>query len=162
MANSFSRIVSKINRTPNKVRIFLLTRLFSSKVKFAGTTGVKINKVTQFETELSLKNTNKVQNHIGGVHAVAAAVLAESATGIAFGMNVPDDKLPLLKTMTVHYQRRMQGSLQAKATLSEEHVSQIVNEEKGSILVPVTITDESDLQPIECAMEWAWVTKKKK
>jgi len=29
-------------------------------------------------------------------------------------------------------------------------------------MVPVTITDESGQQPIECFMEWAWVPKKRK
>ena len=31
----------------------------------------------------------QVQNHIKGVHACAMALLAESATGAVFGMNVP-------------------------------------------------------------------------
>ena len=82
---------------------FLLTTLFTSKVKFAGTTGVKIEKVSHQQTILSLKNKKTVQNHIGGIHAIAAVVLAESATGIVFGMNVPDSRLPLLKSMKVNY-----------------------------------------------------------
>lgn len=162
MANRFTSMVRKINRAPKSLRSFLLTKLFSSQVKFAGTTGIKIERLTQFESHLSLKNNKKVQNHIGGVHAVAAAVLAESATGIVFGMNVPDSKLPLLKTMTISYQRRMQGSLKAKATLTPEQVSQIVEEEKGSVTVPVLITDQSQNEPIICQMDWAWVTKNKR
>ena len=161
MANRFSSIVKKINRSPKVFRSFLLTKLFSSQVKFAGTTGIRIEKLDQSESYLSLKNAKKVQNHIGGVHAVAAAVLAESATGIVFGMNVPDNKLPLLKTMTISYQRRMQGALQAKASLTAEQVAQIETDEKGSVTVPVVITDESKLEPIVCQMEWAWVSKNK-
>lgn len=161
MANRFSSIVKKINRAPKALRSFLLSKLFSSQVKFAGTTGIRIEKLDQFESYLSLKNAKKVQNHIGGVHAVAAAVLAESATGIVFGMNVPDNKLPLLKTMTISYQRRMQGNLQAKASLTADQVAQIEAEEKGSVTVPVVITDESKLEPIVCQMEWAWVSKNK-
>ncbi|QBG36536.1 DUF4442 domain-containing protein [Litorilituus sediminis] len=161
MANRFSSIVKKINRAPKALRSFLLSKLFSSQVKFAGTTGIRIEKLDQFESYLSLKNAKKVQNHIGGVHAVAAAVLAESATGIVFGMNVPDNKLPLLKTMTISYQRRMQGALQAKASLTAEQVAQIETDEKGSVTVPVVITDESKLEPIVCQMEWAWVSKNK-
>ncbi len=161
MANRFSSIVKKINRAPRALRSFLLSKLFSSQVKFAGTTGIRIEKLDQFESYLSLKNAKKVQNHIGGVHAVAAAVLAESATGIVFGMNVPDNKLPLLKTMTISYQRRMQGNLQAKASLTADQVAQIEAEEKGSVTVPVVITDESKFEPIVCQMEWAWVSKNK-
>ena len=36
----------------------------------------------------------QVQNHIKGVHACAMALLAESATGAVFGMNVPDSAIP--------------------------------------------------------------------
>lgn len=140
---------------------FLLTTFFNSKVKFAGTTGVKLEKVTHQQTILTLKNKKSVQNHIGGIHAIAAAVLAESATGIVFGMNVPDDRVPLLKSMEVHYQRRMQGNLKAVANLTTAQITMIEQQGKGEITVPVTITDDSGKMPIICMMKWAWVSKKR-
>lgn len=160
MSNRFSSIVSKINAAPAAIRPFLLTKLFSTTVKFAGTSGIKLDKITQREALLSIKNSKKVQNHIGGVHAMAAGLLAESATGIVFGMNVPDNKLPLLKSMTINYHRRMQGDLVAKASLTQEQASLIEVESKGSFFVPVVIEDQSGEEPIVCQMEWAWVTKK--
>jgi acyl-coenzyme A thioesterase PaaI-like protein len=160
MANKFSLIVKRINRTPSFLHSILLTKLFSSKVKFAGTTGIKITKVTAHQTQLCLPNKRAVQNHIGGIHAIAAAVLAESATGIVFGMNIPNSKLPLLKSINVNYQRRMQGSLIAEASLTDEEINLIKQDDKGSLFIPVTIKDESGQMPIECRMEWAWVIKK--
>ena len=162
MTNKFSSIIAKINKTPSFMRSFLLTKLFCSKVKFAGTAGVIIKEITHQQTQLTLAYKKSVQNHIGGIHAIAAAVLAESATGIVFGMNVPDSKLPLLKSMQVHYKRRMQGALHAVANLSTEQIALITAEAKGSVFVPVTIQDESGQAPIECQMEWAWVSKKAK
>jgi len=161
MANVFNSFVNKVNRTPEFMRSYLLTKLFCTKVKYAGTSGVKLIKVSAQEVELKLANKKKVQNHIGGVHAIAAAVLAESATGIVFGMNVPDKCLPLLKSMTVNYQRRMQGDLHAVATLTNDQINLISNQEKGDLTIAVKITDESGEQPIECLMEWAWVSKKR-
>ncbi|WP_281560914.1 DUF4442 domain-containing protein [Thalassomonas sp. RHCl1] len=162
MANRFSRYVAAINKTPAFMRSALLTKLFCSQVKYAKTSGVKLLKISHHQTELLLENKKKVQNHIGGIHAVAAAVLAESATGIVFGMNVPDSRLPLLKSMNIRYQRRMQGNLLAKARLTDEQIADIQQAEKGDIIVPVTITDESGQPPIECEMNWAWVNKKPK
>jgi len=161
MANKFRRIVNKVNKMPKGMRSFLLTRIFCSQVKFANTSSIKLLSVTNTQSVLLLKNKKKVQNHIGGIHAIAAALLAESATGIVFGMNVPDSCVPLLKSMTIHYQRRMQGSLMAVAKLAETDVRLIENADKGSLMVEVEITDESDQQPIVCEMEWAWVTKRK-
>ncbi|GAA6173808.1 DUF4442 domain-containing protein [Colwellia sp. KU-HH00111] len=161
MANKFSVFVSKVHKAPLFMQSFLLTRFFNFTVKFAGTTGVKIEKVTHQQTVLTLKNTKTVRNHIGGVHAIAAAVLAESATGIVFGMNVPDHCVPLLKSMTIHYQRRMVGSLTAVANMTLAQIESIEQQDKGELMVPVTITDESGQQPIECEMQWAWVSKKR-
>ena len=161
MANRFNRIVSKINKSPDFMRSFLLTRLFCSTVKYAGTSGVKLLSVSNTQVKLALANKKKVQNHIGGIHAVAAALLAESATGIVFGMNVPDTCVPLLKSMKINYQRRMQGDLQAVARLTNEQVQAITASDKGDLTVAVEITDESGQQPIECIMEWAWVSKKR-
>jgi len=160
MSNRFSRYVAIANKAPQRVRSFVLTKLFCSQVKFAGTAGIKILSIANNVVVIELANKKKVQNHIGGIHAVAAAVLAESATGIVFGMNVADSCLPLLKSMKIHYQRRMQGKLIAIATLSEKQILQITSEEKGCLLVSVQITDESDQEPIECQMEWAWISKK--
>ena len=161
MSNRFSRYVAIANKTPRSICSFVLTKLFCSKVKFAGTTGIKILSISNNEVVIELANKKKVQNHIGGIHAVAAAVLAESATGIVFGMNVTDNCLPLLKSMRINYQRRMQGKLIAIAKLNETEIVQIKSEEKGCLLIIVQITDESGQEPIECQMEWAWVSKKR-
>ena len=161
MKNKFNRIISTLNKAPARIRPFLLTKAFSSKVKFAGTTGIRIVSISQHEVIIQLANKKKVQNHIGGIHAIAAAVIAESATGIVFGMNVPDSALPLLKSMKMSYQRRMEGDICAKALLNDEQIASIQHDEKGSLLVPVEISDSSGQQPIQCEMEWAWVPKKK-
>ena len=161
MSNQFSRIIARVSYFPKSFHSFLFTKLFASKVKFAGTSGIKILSISSKRVEIELTNKKKTQNHIGGIHAVAAALLAESATGIVFGMNVSDRCLPLLKSMTIHYQRRMQGNLRATALLTDEQSQQIQSTEKGDLLVPVCITDDSGLEPIECLMNWAWVAKRK-
>lgn len=161
MGNRLGGYVNKINRLPASVRPWLLTRLFCSQVKYANTTGIKITHIDNQLVKIDLPNRKKVQNHIGGVHAVAAALMAESASGIVFGINVPDSQLPLIKTMTFDYTRRMQGALQATARLSDAQLVELKQQEKGEMYVDVVITDESNEQPITCKMLWAWVPKKR-
>ena len=161
MGNRFSRAVKNIKKLPQVSHSFLLTKLFCSQVKYASTSKVKLLEVEQHEVKLFIANRKRVQNHIGGVHAIAAALLAESATGIVFGLNLPDTCIPLLKSMTINYQRRMQGDLTAVATISEQQIA-CLSDEKGSMDIAVTITDESGEQPIECLMTWAWITKRAK
>jgi acyl-coenzyme A thioesterase PaaI-like protein len=161
MVNRFSRIVTKIKKLPKISHSFLLTKLFCSQVKYASTSKVTLVDIEQQQVKLSMVNRKRVQNHIGGVHAIAAALLAESATGIVFGLNLPDSCLPLLKSMKINYQRRIQGDLSAIATISNQQIA-LLSQEKGNMEIAVTITDESGEQPIECIMTWAWISKKTK
>jgi len=161
MANKLSRVVRKINTLPLFCQSFLLTRVFCGTVKYANTSNVTLLSVTNNEARLTMANKKKVQNHIGGVHAIAAALLSESATGIVFGMNVPDTHLPLLKSMTVNFNRRMQGALTAVARLTDEQIALIKSSDKGDMKVSVSVTDESGQEPIEVLMDWAWVRKKR-
>tara|TARA_R110000744_G_scaffold16472_7_gene45375 strand:+ start:5374 stop:5862 length:489 start_codon:yes stop_codon:yes gene_type:complete len=161
MVNRFSRVVNSIKKLPKVSHSFFLTKLFCSQVKYARTSKVTIVEIEQQQVKLLMVNRKRVQNHIGGVHAIAAALLAESATGIVFGLNLPDSCLPLLKSMTINYQRRMQGDLTAVATISDEQIA-LLTQEKGNMVITVTIIDESGEQPIECQMTWAWITKRAK
>jgi len=162
MENLLSRYVTKINHMPKFIRPFLLTKLFCTKVKYAGTSGIELLSINNKSVKLRLKNRKKAQNHIGGIHAVAAALLAESTTGIVLGLNVPDTRIPLIKSMKINYQRRMQGDLRAEAKLTDQQIEDIMHKEKGTLIIPVEITDESGEQPVICEMEWAWIVKNKK
>lgn len=159
MANRFSKAVRKIHMFPASLHSYLLTKLFCTTVKYANTSNIKLLTVSNKHVRLTLANKKKVQNHIGGIHAIAASLLAESATGIVFGMNVPDTHVPLLKSMTVNFQRRMKGDLVATASLTDEQIALITSADKGDLIVPVSITDGSGEEPIEVIMNWAWVNK---
>lgn len=161
MANKLSKMVSKIHSLPPSFHQFLLTKLFTSQVKFAGTAKLNVCEISNTRVVAKLANKKRVQNHIGGIHAVGAALAAESASGIVFGMNVPDSHLPLLKSMTLNFNKRMQGDITAVASLSEQQIAQIQSDAKGDLIVPVTLTDESGEEPIECLMNWAWTPKKR-
>jgi acyl-coenzyme A thioesterase PaaI-like protein len=160
-SNRLSRAVTLISKLPPALHTPALSLLFGSQVKFAGTAKVRIHHLTTQRAVLSLANSRKVQNHIHGVHAAAMALLAESATGFLVGMNVPDDKLPLIKTLNVDYLKRATGALQATAVLTPEQIEAIRSQDRGEVAVSVTVTDEAGIEPIRCEMVWAWVSKKR-
>lgn len=159
--NRLARVVAGIERLPAPLRPRALSWAFGSQVRFVATAGIRIECLEAGRAVMHLANRRKVQNHIGGVHAAAMALLAETATGAVLGMNVPDTHLPLLKTMHVDYLRRAQGGLTAVATLDESMRRRIVSEDRGELVVPCTVTDESGAEPIACAMTWAWVPKRR-
>lgn len=154
--------VQKINRLPQSLVPSLTTFVMGRFVPFINTSGLQFETLTREEVRVSIRNKRKVQNHIRGVHACVMALLAETASGFVFGMNTPDDKLMLLKSMHIDYTKRSVGNMYAIATLDENNAQQIQQEERGNMLVPVHVYDESGEEPIEVQMVWAWVLKKSK
>ncbi|XDZ50478.1 DUF4442 domain-containing protein [Neisseriaceae bacterium CLB008] len=159
--NRMSAMMAKLDRWPaglgNRAKTIALGRV----VPFLSTAGLAFDEVSQERVIVRVKNQRKVQNHIKGVHATAMALLAETATGFVVGMNTPDDKLMLLKSMTIHYTKRSVGDMKAVATLPEDMAARLVNEDKGDFIVPCIVTDERGEVPIEATMCWAWLPKKR-
>ncbi|MDX1590120.1 MAG: DUF4442 domain-containing protein [Oleiphilaceae bacterium] len=160
-ANRLSRIVATINRLPAFARSQALTRFFGRMVPFTGTVGIRIATLTPDRCVIELKNRRRVQNHIGSVHAVASLLMAESATGFLVGQNVPDDRVPVIKTIRGDYVKRAKGDMRVIASLSPDQAAMIRDTEKGETLVPVTITDGEGREPILIEMLWAWTPKKR-
>lgn len=158
--NFLASIVDKINNKPKLYRNWLLNYLLGSTIKFVGTAGVKCETLTREQSIWTLKNKKKVRNHIKGVHAAAMGLLAETATGMVVGMNVPDDRIPVIKSMKVNYLKRASGDLRAVVELTGDQIQTIIDTEKGEMLIPVTVTDSEGKEPIECEMIWAWTPKR--
>ena len=158
--SSIKRVVESSKWLPANIRATVISKIFGKVVPYVGTSGLLYEELTPERVVVSIKNQRKVQNHINNVHAAAMALLAETATGFIVGMNLPDDKLPLIKTLKVSYYKRTQGDMRAVATLTPEDIARIEREPKGEVLVPVIVTDESGGEPIKCEMLWAWVSKR--
>jgi acyl-coenzyme A thioesterase PaaI-like protein len=159
--NQLSRTVAKVEGLPAGLRPWLTSFMLGNVVPLVGTAKLRFEEITPARVVVSIRNRRKVQNHIKGVHAAAMALLAETATGFCVGMNVPDDKLPLIKTLKVDYLKRAVGDMKAVAQLRPEQIQQILTQDKGEVTVPVSITDQSGQEPIQCEMIWAWVPKKR-
>ncbi|WP_207301161.1 DUF4442 domain-containing protein [Aquabacterium lacunae] len=160
--NQMSRMLSKLDGLPAGLRQWLTSKMLGRVVPMVGTAGLRFEEVSSQRVVVHIRNRKPVQNHIQGVHAAAMALLAETATGFCVGMNLPDDKLPLIKTLKVNYLKRAQGDMKAVAQLRPEQVEQILTLDKGEVTVPVQITDSTGAEPIQCEMVWAWVPKQRK
>lgn len=159
--NRLAGIVSKINQLPEFARSRALSLFFGKAVPFTGTAGIRIESLDGNRCVISIANKRRVQNHIGGVHAVASLLLAESATGFLVGLNVPDDKVPVIKTVSAEFTKRAKGDMRVEARLTDEQRQRMRTEEKGDTPVAVTISDSEGKEPIEIEMVWAWTPKRR-
>ncbi len=160
-SNNVTRAMRPFQALPTGLRQRAISLVFGKVVPFVGTSGLLYEEISETRVIVSIKNRRKVQNHIKSVHAAAMALLAETASGFVVGVNLPDDKMPLIKTLKVDYVRRSSGDLRAVATLTQADINRIRNEPKGEVLVPVVVTDATGEQPVNCEMLWAWTSKKR-
>ena len=151
------RQLSRLSEVPAFARPWFRSVVLRRAVPFTGTAGLDFLEMSPGRVEIGIANQRKVQNHIGGVHASAMNLLAETATGMVVGMNVRDDCLPLAKELKMAFRRRATGALRAVATLTDEQRAAMQASNKGEIRVPVVVTDEAGVQPVECEFVWAWV-----
>ncbi|MCU0327182.1 MAG: DUF4442 domain-containing protein [Spirosomaceae bacterium] len=158
--NRLNRSLAKVSKLPKFLQNWARDYAIGKTVKFVGTAGIHFEKMTCDEVVITLANRTKVQNHIGQIHAAATTLLAETATGMIVGMNIPDDKLPLMKNLSVKFIKRSVGQQKATAKLSEEQINFIKNTEKGDLSVPISVTDSTGEEVVVAEMIWAWVLKK--
>ena len=158
--NRLNRSLEKVKKLPTFLQSWARTRAIGSVVPMIRTAGIQFEKISCEELIAHLPNKKKIQNHIKQVHAAASVLLAETATGILFGMNLPDDKLPLMKTLSCKFIKRSTGAQTAIATLTTEAIKRIRTEEKGDVQVNVKLVDETGEEVVITEMIWAWIPKK--
>ena len=163
MNNQFSKLLSVTKYLPANARAKILSKAFGKVVPYVGTTGVYYETVDPNKVVVSLHNNKSVQNHIGSIHAVAVTLLAETATGFILGLNLPTDRVLLIKSYSVNFYRPLKkGQVAAIATLSDEQRLAIFETPKGEMVIPCVIDDresDSERDPIVVEMTWAWVPK---
>lgn len=159
--NMLSKLVAQFGAQESEEQIMQMSKAIGGFVKFTGFTGLRYEKMTASEVQVALPNAENLQNHIGQLHAAAMILLAETATGMVVGMNVPDGRVMLVKQLDTQFVWRSTGAMKAKATLTDADVELIKTTEKGEIVVPVIITDETGAEPIKVKAVWAWIPMKK-
>ena len=156
--NRLERQLDRLNEIPAFARTWFRSVVLGRAVPFTGTSRLRYEKMSPGSVQVFVANEPKVRNHIGGVHAMASTLAAETATGMVMGMNVRDDCIPVVKDMRIQFKKRGQGAMRAVATLRDHQRKLIRSTTKGEVTVAVTVTDESGNQPIECEFVWAWIS----
>lgn len=161
--NQFSKLINITKYLPAQARSKVLSKAFGKIVPYVGTTGIVYEDVEHCKLVVSLDNHKSVQNHIGSIHAVAVTLLAETATGFILALNLPSDRLLLIKSYQVNFYRPIKkAQIAATATLSDEQRQYILDNPSGEMVIPCVIEDrgsDSTRDPITVEMLWAWIPK---
>ena len=128
--NRLTTVVNTFQKLPRPIRTFALSKAMGRVIKYAGTSGLRYEKLTPTECIIVIPNRKKVRNHIGSVHAAAMGLLAETATGFMTGLTVPDNRIIVIKSMKLEYLKQASGDMKAIATFTDEQVEFIKNNEE--------------------------------
>lgn len=160
--NPFSRIADRYGDVPDRLRAPLVTKAVGEVIPFIDTAGCFIDAYTPTRVAVRLDNRTAVQNHLGGLHAAALALLAETASGLVVALNVPDGSSPLLRTMDVSFDQFARESAVAEATLSPDEGRTIQSRPLGQLSVEVRLTaPDADETLVEGTLKWAWVPEER-
>lgn len=160
--NPFVRIADRYAEVPGRLRRPLVTKAVGEVIPFVETAGCFIEAYRPHRVAVRLDNREAVQNHLGGLHAAALALLAETATGLVVALNVPGGSAPLLRTMDVSFEEFARRSVQAEATLTEDEMEHIRSRAIGQTGVAVTLTvPGDDTTLVSGSLKWAWVPEER-
>lgn len=154
-----ARQLQQLERLP--ANHLLATALLRRSVPFLGTAGVRFVSAEPGSATLALDDRRRVHNHVRGVHAGAAALLAEATSGLVLAYHLPDSALFLLSHLDIAYRSRMQGGLVATARIDDETRSRAAAEARGETTIEVDVRDEAGSAPLVARLTWVWRPKKR-
>jgi acyl-coenzyme A thioesterase PaaI-like protein len=158
--NDIQKLLKKNQCLPRSIQTWARSKSLGKYVKFVGTSGVIFEKIDTGSVICYVENKTPHQNHIGGLHAMVLALAAETATGFAAGVHLPEDKILLLRDMTIKFLKQNHGGIRAHATLNEEQIHLLQTKSKGFMTITPKLTDDRGRETLHCELTWAWVKKK--
>jgi len=157
--SQIAKAVDRVERLPAFARNRALNIMIGRAVPFVGTSGLRITKATNNEWIATLDNRRKVGNHLKQIHACAMILIGETIGVMIMAMNLPGDRIPLVKNIEADFVKRSSGKMTGVVKLTDEQIALIHNEPKGELELEVVVTDESGESPVLLRITTAWVPK---
>jgi uncharacterized protein (TIGR00369 family) len=124
----------RLESLPGGKRLF--SRLVGQAAPYTGTLGAQVCELREGYARVTLHDRRRVRNHLGSVHAVALANLAELTANVAMAYTLPDDARFIVAGMSIEYVKKARGVI-----TGESNCPVPVNSEKKTYEVPVVMRD---------------------
>ena len=158
--NALGRFLRRSRHWPIGVRNLLLGWEFGRRVPYFRTTRCRVVAIEAAEVIVGVDFDRRTRNHVGGVHAMAATLAAETAAGLLVGQHVADSSVVVVKTVHMSLSRPYRGRIRAQARVPPESVVALRGNARGSIRVPVDVYDSAGDCPMSGYMDMAWLPRR--
>jgi uncharacterized protein (TIGR00369 family) len=125
-----------LSRIPRGKHIYSF--LIGRYAPYTGTIGAVVENLREGHSEVSLKDTPEIRNHLRCIHAVALANLAEVTGNIALSYSMPADARFIVTKMEIEYVKKARGKVIGTCDCPIP-----TSNERKTYLVPVKIQDEA-------------------
>ena len=127
----------------------LFSRAVARAAPYTGTIGATVLSLRPGFARLGLRDRRAVRNHLGSVHAIALANLAEEVTGLALLSGLPPRSRGILAALLVDSLKKARGPLTAECTAPP-----VVTNERARYAVVGEIRDASGALVARATATW--------
>lgn len=115
--NGLRRMWDQVSRLPGGTRLF--DRIIFLSIPYTATVRPRVLKLGSGRAEVFIDDSRRVRNHLGSIHAVALANLAEYAGNLALAYSLPDGARFIVKQLSIEYLKKARGRIVAEGRCPE-------------------------------------------
>lgn len=130
-------------------------QLIRFAVPYTGSLGARVTSLEPGRATATLRERRAVRQHLGAVHAIALANLAELASGLAMLSALEPGTRGIVTSLTMSYHKKARGLLTATGTAAPPPVTATtealahaeVRDTVGDVVAEATVTWRLDRRP---------------
>jgi uncharacterized protein (TIGR00369 family) len=113
---------------------------------YSGSIGARVEELAPGWCRVGLRDRRRVRNHLGSIHAMALANLAEMASGLAVLAGLPSTVQGIVTGFSITYSRKARGRLVAECQapslevtgVQECEASVVITDAEGHVVARAT------------------------
>ena len=137
---------TRMARLPGGRRLFAL--FIGRGVPYSGSIGAVVESFTRGAAIVSMPDRRRVRNHLGSIHAIALANLAELTSGLAMLTAAGSGVRGIVTALRIEYHKKARGRLLAESHREPPEVSEpgehdvitTVRDGDGDVVAVATVT----------------------